>query len=224
MANEAAGFIEAEGFVPIFDAIDAMVKATEVRVNGVMRLGGGLVAASMVLLSRRRAGLPGGWLPWTALLAGVGASLAANIAAAEPTITSRLVAAWPAMAFAVAFELLLQQRRADPATTEQTGRETAVPAQPAELPPAEPADPPTEQKRSAPTRKRAGRTRTDAQLSEAVRELAERNGGVPPTRYQLRQRFGVGNDRAARLLAELGEVTPAGPPARNGAAPSADMR
>ena len=47
MANEAAGFIEAEGFVPIFDAIDAMVKATEVRVNGVMRLGGGLVAVSL---------------------------------------------------------------------------------------------------------------------------------------------------------------------------------
>ncbi len=47
MANEAAGFIEAEGFVPIFDAIDAMVKATEVRVNGVMRLGGGLVAVAL---------------------------------------------------------------------------------------------------------------------------------------------------------------------------------
>ena len=26
----AVGFIEAEGFVPIFDAVDAMVKATEV--------------------------------------------------------------------------------------------------------------------------------------------------------------------------------------------------
>jgi ethanolamine utilization protein EutM len=47
MANEAAGFIEAEGFVPIFDAVDAMVKATEVRVNGVMRLGGGLVAVAL---------------------------------------------------------------------------------------------------------------------------------------------------------------------------------
>ena len=52
-----------------------------------------------------------------ALLGGVGASLAANITAAEPTTTARLVAAWPALAFAVAFELLLQQRRmpaADP--------------------------------------------------------------------------------------------------------------
>ena len=70
-----------------------------------------VVAASMVLLTRRRAGLPGGRLAWAALLGGVGASLAANIAAAEPTGTARLVAAWPALAFAVAFELLLQQRR-----------------------------------------------------------------------------------------------------------------
>src|SRR4051794_41558518 len=45
--NEAAGFIEAEGFVPIFDAIDAMVKATDVTVRGTMRLGGGLVAVAL---------------------------------------------------------------------------------------------------------------------------------------------------------------------------------
>ena len=70
-----------------------------------------VVAASMVLLTRRRAGLRGGRLAWCALLGGVGASLAANIAAAEPTTTARVVAAWPALAFAVAFELLLQQRR-----------------------------------------------------------------------------------------------------------------
>jgi len=70
-----------------------------------------VVAASMALLTRRRAGLPGGRLAWCALLGGVGASLAANVAAAEPTATARVVAAWPALAFAVAFELLLQQRR-----------------------------------------------------------------------------------------------------------------
>lgn len=46
--NRAAGFVEAEGFVPIFDAIDAMVKATSVQVTGTIRLGGGLVAAAVV--------------------------------------------------------------------------------------------------------------------------------------------------------------------------------
>jgi ethanolamine utilization protein EutM len=43
----AVGFIEAEGFVPIFDAVDAMVKATEVEVRGVTRLGGGIVAVAV---------------------------------------------------------------------------------------------------------------------------------------------------------------------------------
>ena len=70
-----------------------------------------VVAASMVLFTRRRTGLPGGRLAWAALLGGVAASLTANVAAAEPTVIARVIAAWPALAFAVAIELLLQQRR-----------------------------------------------------------------------------------------------------------------
>ncbi|MCA1654940.1 MAG: DUF2637 domain-containing protein [Pseudonocardiaceae bacterium] len=84
-----------------------------------LSIDGLVVAASMVLLTRRRAGLPGGWLAWWALLGGVGASLAANVAAAEPDVTARVVAAWPALAFAVGIELLLSQRRVpvvDPVT------------------------------------------------------------------------------------------------------------
>lgn len=47
MANQAVGFLEAEGFVPVFEAVDAMVKATDVEVRGVVRLGGGLVAVAV---------------------------------------------------------------------------------------------------------------------------------------------------------------------------------
>jgi ethanolamine utilization protein EutM len=47
MANQAVGFIEADGFIPIFDAVDEMVKATNVTLCGVVRLGGGLVAAAV---------------------------------------------------------------------------------------------------------------------------------------------------------------------------------
>ena len=47
MSNDAVGFVQAEGFVPVFDAVDAMVKATDVTVTGVMRLGGGLVALAV---------------------------------------------------------------------------------------------------------------------------------------------------------------------------------
>lgn len=67
-----------------------------------------VVAASMtILLARGKAGV----LPWLALLLGLGASLAANVAAAEPTVVGRLVAAWPPVALALSFEMLLRQTR-----------------------------------------------------------------------------------------------------------------
>jgi len=67
------------------------------------------VAASMTMLVRRRAGQPAGLLPWLALLLGLGASLAANVAAAEPTVVGRLVAAWPPVGLLLSYELLMQQ-------------------------------------------------------------------------------------------------------------------
>jgi len=54
-----------------------------------------VVAASMSMLVRRRAGLPAGALVWVSLRAGIGTSLGANVGAAEPTAIGRLVAAWP---------------------------------------------------------------------------------------------------------------------------------
>ncbi|HEX6237877.1 MAG TPA: DUF2637 domain-containing protein, partial [Acidimicrobiales bacterium] len=74
------------------------------------------VAASMTMLMRRRAGLPAGGLAWAALLLGLGASMAANVAAAQPTVAGRLVAAWPPVALLLAYELLMQQlgHREDP--------------------------------------------------------------------------------------------------------------
>lgn len=68
---------------------------------------GMLVAASMVMLVRRRAGLPAGWLPWFGLVLGIGASLAANVAAAKPDVLSWIVSGWPPAALAVSFELLI---------------------------------------------------------------------------------------------------------------------
>jgi hypothetical protein len=70
------------------------------------------VAASMTMLVRRRAGLRAGVLPWTALLLGLGASLAANVAAADPTVVGRLVAAWPPVGLLLSYELLMQQHGA----------------------------------------------------------------------------------------------------------------
>ena len=70
------------------------------------------VAASMTMLVRRRAGLPAGALTWLALLLGLGASLAANVAAAEPTVQGRLVAAWPPLGLLLSYELLMEQIKA----------------------------------------------------------------------------------------------------------------
>ena len=48
-------------------------------------------------------------LPWAALLFGLGASLAANVAAADPTVVGRLGAAWPPVGLLLSYELLMQQ-------------------------------------------------------------------------------------------------------------------
>jgi hypothetical protein len=52
---------------------------------------GMIVAASTTLLADSRSGGRGGILPWTLLVVGSLASLAANVAVAQPTFTSRLI-------------------------------------------------------------------------------------------------------------------------------------
>jgi hypothetical protein len=70
-----------------------------------------VVAASMTMMARRRAGKNAGWLAWTSMSAGIAASLAANVAAAQPTLVGRAVAAWPPLALLLAYELLMDQIR-----------------------------------------------------------------------------------------------------------------
>ncbi len=70
-----------------------------------------IVAASMTMLVRRRRGQPAGWLAWSSLLLGIAASIAANVASADPGPIPRLVAAWSPLALLLAVELLMQQGR-----------------------------------------------------------------------------------------------------------------
>ena len=65
----------------------------------------------MTLLADSRAGRAGGSLPWALLAIGSAASLAANVAVAEPTVYGRLIAAWPSFALIGAYELLMRQIR-----------------------------------------------------------------------------------------------------------------
>src|SRR5215475_12495983 len=64
------------------------------------------IVASLVLLADRRTGRRSGWLPWAALLVGTAASLAANVATADPSAISRVIAGWPALALLIAVKLL----------------------------------------------------------------------------------------------------------------------
>ncbi len=73
---------------------------------------GMIVASSMALLSDSRSGGRGGVLPWALLIIGAVASLAANIAVAEPTLIGRVIAAWPSFALTCSYELLMRQNPA----------------------------------------------------------------------------------------------------------------
>jgi hypothetical protein len=72
---------------------------------------GMIVAASTTLLADSRLGGRGGVLPWALLVIGSVASLAANVAVAEPSLTGRVIAAWPSLALIGAYELLMRQVR-----------------------------------------------------------------------------------------------------------------
>jgi Protein of unknown function (DUF2637) len=72
---------------------------------------GMIVAASTTLLADSRAGERGGKLPWALLVVGSAASLAANVAVAQPTAAGRVIAAWSSFALIGAYELLMRQVR-----------------------------------------------------------------------------------------------------------------
>lgn len=72
---------------------------------------GMIVGASMALLSDARRGRKGGFLPWALLIIGSAASLAANVAVADPTMWSRIIHAWPSFALIGAYELLMREFR-----------------------------------------------------------------------------------------------------------------
>src|ERR1700733_10266230 len=72
---------------------------------------GMIVAAATTLLADSRSGRRGGVLPLALLVAGSVASLAANVAVAEPTVIGRVIAAWPSFALTASYELLTRQVR-----------------------------------------------------------------------------------------------------------------
>lgn len=74
-----------------------------------------VVAGSTTMVVRRRHGHGGGWLAWLAFSLGIGASLGANVVAADPSLVDpdvvrRVIAGWPPVALAIAAELAIELR------------------------------------------------------------------------------------------------------------------
>ena len=176
---------------------------------------GMIVASSMTLLRDARRGRKGGLLPWTLLILGSGASLAANVAVADPTAWSRIIHAWPSFALIGAYELLMREFRtaarsvrtasADdqqaPSRTEETKTEEAQGSAASEEP------------RFSGLRAVEGGEKSPVAPVEALTPFQERSWQwalgqereteVLPTGAQIAERFGR-KDRWGRLVKERG--------------------
>jgi hypothetical protein len=88
---------------------------------------GMIVAASTTLLSDSRSGARGGMLPWLLLAVGSIASLAANVAVAEPSVAGRVIAAWPSFALIGSYEMLMRQIRRTATASIRTAARPSLP-------------------------------------------------------------------------------------------------
>jgi nucleotide-binding universal stress UspA family protein len=185
-----------------------------------------VVASLVIIVSRRTDGRS--VLAWLALAVGVAASLAANVAAAGSDLASRVVSAWPPVAFAVTFELVLRLVRTNDTTlgldddevstkyvTDSSGRrqDMCLVNEPAPGPVRVEPDrsvPPTDRYDEDPTDEPTGTAeRSDDELLAELRALAERHGGTPSVNA-VRTGLRVGTGRARRLLDRYtDEQTPA---------------
>ncbi|MGI5180579.1 DUF2637 domain-containing protein [Dactylosporangium sp. CA-152071] len=77
---------------------------------------GMLIVASAAMVEDKHNGHRVRWSARIAFMAGVAASVAANIAAAQPTVGARIVAAWPAVAMLLVVEMLSRAKPSNPAT------------------------------------------------------------------------------------------------------------
>jgi Protein of unknown function (DUF2637) len=153
---------------------------------------GMIVAASTTLLADSRSGGRGGVLPWALLVVGSVASLAANVAVAEPTAAGRLIAAWPSFALIAAYELLMRQVRRSAADGARGREESSDPRQSAG---------------SVPERGRAGAPGAAGRdLQRQAWQWAQANcagDGSLPSGRQIARQFGR-HERWGRLVKRSG--------------------
>lgn len=176
---------------------------------------GMILSASLTMFVRRRAGLRGGTLAWFTFLTGLGASLAANVASAEPTLQAQLVAAVYPVAWLLVTELAMEQinpvTRQVPASSqpEQNRDQPTLQSRIADerskqdLPPLAASPAPARPVEASPPR-----TATDlADLLPVAREVVAEHGRVPGWKVMaagVRARgHGCGTPKAQALVAAL---------------------
>jgi hypothetical protein len=167
---------------------------------------GMIVAASTTLLADSRSGSRGGMLPWALLVAGSLASLAANIAVAEPTVTGRVIAAWPSFALIAAYELLMREihRAADADRSLRPVRRSRC--QLTDAAPSGAADPATGRRAPMTTSALRGAGR-ELQLRAWQWALANRSGddGSLPSGRDIGRQYGR-HERWGRLVKRAGQA------------------
>jgi hypothetical protein len=149
------------------------------------------------------------WSAWLAFWVGVGASVTANVLAAQDSAIARSISAWPAIAFLLVVEVLTRggQRRR-PTTSTAHATPPPVPAEPVieqvnePILAVEPVPVPTPNGRTP----AAAKVKTDAQLLAALRNPKrvprDPDGTVPIRRAA--NTLGCGPERAKRLLDQEG--------------------
>jgi Protein of unknown function (DUF2637) len=166
---------------------------------------GMIVAASATLLADSRSGRRGGVLPWALLVAGSAASLAANVAVAEPSLIGRVIAAWPSFALTASFELLTRQvRRGAAGRDAHHQRRQPQPARPA---PAE-RGPTPGLRVVGPSRAGRGSQRAGGELRRQAWQwaLAHRGGdGMLPSGEAIARAHGR-QERWGRLVKNAGQA------------------
>ena len=155
-----------------------------------------MVVASLVIIVARRTG-GRSVLAWLALSVGVAASLAANVASAGSDLVSRLVSAWPPVAFAVTFELVLRLIRSATAT-------------PSPTPPGDPGDQLANPGEPLVSSNDAAERDWPTLLTEA-RDLVSRAEAAGETmgRIRLADELRVSEHQARQLLLQLRQDAPA---------------
>jgi hypothetical protein len=173
-----------------------------------LTIDGLIYAASMVLLDAARRGTKPPTLAYVALGLGVTATLAANVAAGlSYGIVGAVVAAWPAPALVISYELLmLIIRRSASAPESLPERAPRSAPDPAPVPLPERTRPERERAPGERTRSRSPKRTRNAPVTARDAEtefMAELAAGAVPSIRQIRARLHVGQDRARQLHGQM---------------------